>query len=258
MGREISIQSMVTLPRLNGAEAAALAERLVTQADAEKGEGLPVFLARPLERVVSAAGALKGVLQPKEAVESGVRTAADRAVDDAWRGLSVWLGAMAGMPDGASEDLPALRKLNEMLFGDGLSFIILSYQEEWVQSETRLQAVDAGDYGSVIERAGGAPFLAAVRETHANYGEVLGITAPVQAEESPEVRSRMLDLTASLRTYVAKVAAYADPEEPGSEALSQALLRPLVQWRSPRSNRTADTDDASPDSPPEIADAVNL
>jgi hypothetical protein len=46
MAREISIGSMVTLPRLNGASAVALGEQLLTAAAGE----LPVFIERPRAR----------------------------------------------------------------------------------------------------------------------------------------------------------------------------------------------------------------
>ncbi|AUX44934.1 uncharacterized protein SOCE26_064040 [Sorangium cellulosum] len=37
---------------------------------------------------------------------------------------------------------------------------------------------------------------------------------------------------AAIRDYATRVAAHADPDEPGSEALSAALLEPLATWES--------------------------
>jgi hypothetical protein len=74
--------------------------------------------------------ALKGELMPKEEADSGAAVAADREMDSAWRSFSEWLGAMAGMPDGSFADIDKVRALNTMIFGEGLSFILLSFREE--------------------------------------------------------------------------------------------------------------------------------
>ncbi len=47
----------------------------------------------------------------------------------------------------------------------------------------------------------------------------------------PEVRSKMAALSTAMKSCVAKALTWADPEEPGSEALSKALLAPLVNWK---------------------------
>ncbi len=231
MARELAIGTMVSLPRLNGSSAFALAEQLLTTADAEKGSGLPIFIERPRVRLKTATMALKNELQPQEEADSGVRVAADREVDNSWRSFSEWLGAMAGMPDGSVADLDKVRTLNGILFGEGLSFIVLSFREEWTQSETRLKAISDGGYEPVIDSLGGAPFLKNVKSTHGHYGEAIGIKAPLKADESPEVREHLTKLTAAMKAYVVKTVAFADPEEPGSDALSEALLVPLTQWK---------------------------
>jgi hypothetical protein len=246
MAREISIGKMVSLPRLNGSSALALAEQLLTMAESRKGEGLPTFIERPRARLETAKSALKEQLKPQEEADSSAKTAADRAVDDAWRSLSGWTGAMAGMPDGSFEGQDRIRALHAMLFGEGLSFIALSFREEWTQSETRLKAIADSGYEGLIEGLGGAPFLKNLKDAHNRYGEALGIKAPVAAEEAPEVRENLDRLTSRMKEYVVKVAAWADPEEPGSPALTDALLTPLVQWKDTPSRQSAPADAGTP------------
>ena len=68
MSREIAFGTMVSLPRLNGSSAFALAEQLLTTADAEKGSGLPIFIERPRVRLETSTMALKNELQPQRIV----------------------------------------------------------------------------------------------------------------------------------------------------------------------------------------------
>ena len=130
------------------------------------------------------------------------------------------------------------------------SFINLTFREEWTQSETRLNALDEGEFEPVVAKNGGAPLLANLRSAHARYGEVLGITSPVASEEGPEVREHFLKVIAAIKDYVVKAVAHADPEVPGSEALSESLIRPVVNWRDapqkPRREEEEETPAAAP------------
>lgn len=244
MTREISTNSMVNLPRMNGAAALALAEQLLTMAEAEKGDGLPVFIDRPRGRLITAMQGLKEQLKPQEEADTGVKTEADRRIDDAWRSFSNWLGAMAGMPDGSFEGQDKIRALNTMLFDEGLTFIVLSYREEWTQSETRLKAIDEGGFAGLIETLGGTPFLRNLKTAHARYGEALGIKAPIAVKDGPEIREHLDNVTAAMKDYVVKVAAWADPDEPGSDALTASLLAPLVNWKDTPSRPAPNRDNA--------------
>jgi hypothetical protein len=236
---------MAALPRLNGSTGVVLGEQLLTAAEA-KQRGLPAFIERPRARLETAKDGLKIQIQPTEESDSGRKTAADRAEDDAWRIFYNWTGAMAGAPDGSWPKQDKIRALHKMLFGEGMTFINLSYKEEWTQSETRLKAIADGGYEAVITEMGGGPLLENLKRAHAAYGDVLGITAPVEEEDNPEVRENLLKLIGAIKEYVVKVVAWADPEEAGSQELSDALLLPLTQWEDKASRpKTAETDPAT-------------
>jgi hypothetical protein len=238
MDRDMTADVMVRLPRTNAASAAVMAEQLLTVADAEKGGGLPLLIERPRARMASALVGLTDEIKPQEAVDTLLCKAADTAVDGAWRSLFDWTGSFAGIPDGSFPEQDKIRSLKATVFKEGLSFIILPFREEWVQSEARLNAMAEGGFEPVIEKLGGAPFLKNLKSAHARYGEVLGIKTAVKVEENPLIRKKMEKLLSAIKSYVLKVAAYADPEDAGSEILSTALLSPLSKWKdTARKNR---------------------
>ena len=231
MGREFTYTNMARMPRLNGSAATALAKGVLSAAEAVKGEGLPLIIERPRGRLQTVTAALKAELEPENGLDSGVAVAADREEDRAWGSFSDWVEAMTGMQPGAYPELDEMQTLKSTLFGEGLRFLALSFREEWTQSETRLNIVADKGFEATINKLGGAPFLLALRNAHARYGDVLGITSPMKVEDSPEIKEKLAAVIDALRAYVVKVMAYADPEEPGSEALAETLLRPITQWR---------------------------
>ena len=232
MGREVSINSMVRLPRLNKDTLVALVWQLLTAAAAVTGEGLPLLIERARSRMAAAFELFKDATQPRQVVDTWVRVEAARELGAAWRAFYAWLEAMVAMPEeGAPPDLPALRTLHAVIFGDGLMFLKSAHREQWPQSQNRIEIIDENGTVEIIERCGGGAFIGPIREAHDRFGQLLGFTAPVQVEENSEIREHLHLLSAALRSYIGKVVAYADPEEPGSEALTEALLVPLVQWK---------------------------
>ncbi|MFS8069478.1 MAG: hypothetical protein ACMG6S_24200, partial [Byssovorax sp.] len=91
---------------------------------------------------------------------------------------------------------------------------------------------------------GGAAFLANITEAQEAYGRALNITVPVEVEATGEVRARLVAALAAVRDYVNRVAAYAEPDVPGSDELAEALLLPLSVWES---THRASTAEAAPD-----------
>jgi hypothetical protein len=238
--REINSNKMVTLPLLNALTAVVLAEQLITIA---LQQALPLLVERALLRLKAAVEALKAQMQPREEADSKEKRLADRALDNAWRSLHQWLGALILMP---SSSLPArdqLQALYDLLFYDGMLFINVSYREQWTETETRLKAIADGGYETVIAENGGAPLLAHLEDAQVKYGKVLGIRAPLDVKKSPAIRENYRVLLDAIRSYVVKAVAWADPEEPGSEALSESLIQPVVNWQDPRTK--SDDDDAT-------------
>jgi hypothetical protein len=195
------------------------------------GTGLPTFIERPRARLESAVNDLVSAVAPKETGDSKAAKNADRQVDAAWRAFFHWLESLIHLPDDQAEGLDKARTLYNLCFSKGLSFIIVSYREEWAESEARLKAVADGGYEPIVATLGGAPLLSNLKNAHIRYGEALGVKATLVERATPEVRKKMDALASAMKIYIAKAVTWADPEEPGSEALSKALLAPFVAWK---------------------------
>jgi hypothetical protein len=240
--RDININTMVSLPLLNALTALVLAEQLIAYASRES---LPPLIGRALGRIVEGVAILKARVQPQAEADTQEKRVADSVLDNAWRAVEQWLGALILVPGASLPGKQNLSALHNLLFNDGMMFINATYREQWAESETRLEAVAEGDYDAAIDENGGRPLFAHLEVAHQQYGEVLGISTPHETKSSPAIRESYLQLLDAIRAYVVKSVAYADPEEPGSEALSQRLIEPLVNWQDPTKrveNDTADSD----------------
>ena len=245
--RDISIESLVRLPRMNAHETVTLGEQLVTAAQAELdamvlvGQTIPVAINRPLLRMQTALVLLKQEILPQQEGNPKAAKAANRVLDGAWRVFFDWMGAMARAPVSAIPEAPKMAELKRSVFKDGLEFTTFTFKEEWSHSDARLRAMSDFGYESVIDDLGGTPLLHHVKEAQSAFGKVLGIETPLAKVESPEIRSNLDTLVSAMKTYVVKVVAHPDPDVAGSQALCDALLYPLVHWGAPRSGG----DDAS-------------
>ena len=237
--REINCNNMVVLPMLSALTAVVLAEQLITHA--RKEETLPPFIERMLLRLEAAVAGLKVQIQPRAEEDTEEKRRADRALDNAWRALNQWLGALVLMPSDSLPHWEKLQMLYNLLFSDGMTFINISYREQWAESDTRLSAVAEGAYDTAIAESGGAPLFDHLKAAHETYGNVLGISAAKASKASPAIRETYLVLLDTVRAFIVKAVAWADPEEPGSEALSDRLIAPLVNWQDPRARHTDDT-----------------
>lgn len=121
---------------------------------------------------------------------------------------------------------------------------------EWQQSKVRLDAIEREGHEKTFKQLGGSAFLANIAEAQEAYGIALGITVPGPVEVTAEVGLRLLAALAAVRDYVNRVAAYAEPDVPGSEELADALLLPLSVWES--TQRAATPDSAIDAAPPAV------
>ncbi|HSN98012.1 MAG TPA: hypothetical protein VLS89_06925 [Candidatus Nanopelagicales bacterium] len=265
MSRSFGFDNLVTLPRLSAAEAVVLMTELDTAAKAwvaqekkrlesekkkkPKDEDLlPQAIARSLARLLAQRSALALITAPStQEADTQVKRKADRALDNAWGATFDWLIGWTRLPEPWNPDQAAALTLHRLVFPQMLGFLKLAYKIQWRESQARLDAIARENQEETFKRLGGLKFLAAIRDTHAEYGRVLHITA-ARPDEPPEadVRAALLAALGAMREYVARVAAHADPDDPGSEALTQALLRPVVAWES-RSGRGGGAESEGPD-----------
>ncbi|WP_437950692.1 hypothetical protein WME98_07640 [Sorangium sp. So ce296] len=263
MARSFTSQDLVALPRLNAAESVVLATELITVADARERQlrpkKLPEAIGRSKGRLAAAVATLEALTRPQggDPVETKTKPKADRLLDNAWSGTFDWLGGWCKLPPERNPSLDEAKELFKLLYPDGLSFTRLPYKLEWKESKARLDAIRGARHERTFKKLGGEAFLAHLEEAHEAYGRALHITAP-KPESAPtgDVRAAFLATLAALRDYAARVAAHADPDVPGSEEVSAALLAPLAAWESRPAGSSSEAGDdteapSAPAAPPE-------
>jgi hypothetical protein len=243
----------VVLPRLNVAGALALSQSIVSVG--ETVEQLPAPIGKALKKLANRYGALKSAAAGKIAVSDAASTPAareaDSILDACWSSLFSWGSGWARLPgEQAAEESSEAGKLIAVVYSDGLKFTLLPYKLEWAESETRIERIKSQGFDKVIDRLGGKKFFTALTAAHAAYGEVLGITAAaVAAEEGVDLRAPLEALAKALRTYVVRVQAHIDDDDPASAELADKLLAPIVDWET-RSASPAATESQLPSAPP--------
>lgn len=251
MVREFTVESLVSLPRLNVDSGQALFQALQAAVSSEKK--LPKFVLPAWQRVASAGESLAKAATERLA-ESGsksppaARRKADSVVDNAVAALDSFLAAWARLPDTYPESQLALCT-RQALFPDGIGFLRLSYEEQWAQIERRVQILKQEGHTEAIAKLGGAALVNHLLVAQAAYGEALGLTKVTAVPTEPVGLREPLDaFVAALRVYVIKVTAYRDEDEPETVAQADRLLRPLLMWSSkaPRSGGAVDPVPPSP------------
>jgi hypothetical protein len=245
--RSISAETLVVLPRLSGLSAARLLRELLSAAKAEKK--LPPFIVPDRDELTVVLEALQVELARRvsgEGEDTPVVAAADRIEDNAFGALFDLLSAWARLP---ADQHPASAEASAVLrevFAGGLAFLAVKPHDEWQEAEIRLRLIADKGHEKTIEQLGGKPFLDHLAVAHKAYGEALGITTVKATVESPAIRVARDAAVEVLRGYVLRVAALVRKSDPQSEALSQRLLAPIVNWRDSPAKAGAAADPAAP------------
>jgi hypothetical protein len=253
MTRSFTSRDIIQLPRLSAAEAAVLITEVITVAVAEKkaakGKELPPPIERSCKRLTAAHAALDSILQPQADAEldTQAKRRSDRVIDNAWSASFDWLSGWCKLPAEKNPHLAEATSLFALVFPEALGFTKLPYKIEWQQSKSRLDAIEREGHEKTFKQLGGAVFLSHILEAHEAYGAALHITVPrPSSAPAPDVRTALDAACSALRDYVTRVAAHADPDVPGSEALTEALLKPLAAWESSHRAVTPPAEDGPP------------
>lgn len=133
--------------------------------------------------------------------------------------------------------IPNAARANELLvilFGDdGLSFLELSYTEQWSVADSILRRIDDEHLGVDIDRLAGPDFLAHIREKHAAYGAM--VSAMLRRDDSTTVN--LNDHVRAIVDYVTKIIAHIDNDDPTSALQARVALRPLDVYRETSARR---------------------
>ena len=161
---------------------------------------------------------------------------ADQRLDRVWSAVGTRLQAVAELPQTIAEARSAAQ-LYARIFPDGLTFLRLPYEQQWAQSEQRLRQLEDEELGAAVEALVGDFVLAELREAHANYGRVLGITdAKPGAAVAPNMLEQVRAVQQAIANYALQLvaAAHADTELVGSV---RKALRPIDDLRQAQARR---------------------
>ena len=243
MTRTFEPNDLISLPRLDANQAAVLAQQLEAAALDDQGSPrvLPEAVQSALDDVKTDRAALQEALGGAPTA-SDLR-AIDRLEDDAIAALFVLIEAWARLA-GQIPEGDIARSVGERLGVDeGLAFVNLAPREEWGVVETKLQVIEREQLDAQLAQLGAAPLLAHLRAVHARYGEATGATKASKAPDTALVRGRYDALRTSLRHYAAAVAGSVQRKKPETQALAEALLKPLASWPSRRKRGRAAGED---------------
>jgi hypothetical protein len=163
---------------------------------------------------------------------------ADQRLDRVWAAVGVRLQTLAELPQTIAEAKQATQ-LYARLFPDGLSFLRLPYERQWAESEQRLKQLADEELGAAVEELVGEFVVAELREAHANYGRVLGITdAKPGAAVAPNLLDQLRVVQQAMTSYALQLiaAAHADPELASGV---RRALRPFDDLREAQARRGA-------------------
>ena len=156
------------------------------------------------------------------------KMSADYRLDRCWRALDQLCAIYRDIAPYAPEQARAAEAVEQGVFGDeGMSFLTLPYKSEWVESKRRLERIDA-DIEAKINALGGGEVLAALRQSHQEYGEVIGMTGEAQ-ESKPRLLEPLKALRDAIQFYTICLLALAVDE--ASEATVEKALSPLLELR---------------------------
>ena len=256
--RTFEAEDIVRLPRMTTTDSIALATALVTRAEAVPE--LPPSIARELGRLRRSLEALREGAETRvqEQGHSDSKEVWNRFLDSAWAALRWWCKGWSLLPHPEHAAQVALaRRLEAVLFTDGLRFTMLPFRTQWVESQTRLGIIEKESLDTVITALGGELILAAVRKAHDDFGRALGLTEATETSPSAApLRESRDDLAATLRRYVLQVTAHADPDDPASRALADDLLLPIKTWKTRAATPASagETDEGAPPAGPPAAE----
>ncbi|MFI5299751.1 MAG: hypothetical protein ACHREM_16820 [Polyangiales bacterium] len=189
---------------------------------------LPDELRKPVKKLRAALASLleASAVLPKAGAN---RDLADQRVDAAWEALHARLVAYDDLPHDVYAEIAAARALVAAVFPEGLAFLTLPHNAEWVESDKRLRAIDDGNLAAQVDALAGALFLREVRAAHAAYGDALGIAVPRVALSAPQLVGPALDLRKAVQRYARAVIGLVDEDELATVAMAESALRPILE-----------------------------
>lgn len=226
-----SSDDLIQLPRLSGGEASLLIAELLAVAAVAGTLPAPIERSRKrLEAISRSLGeALRSSVEP--IVPPAVRRRAERAAASAWEATFDWLSGWCKLEGDDNPHRAEACDLFALLFPGGEGSEAIPRRIAADEGSARLALLDREGQPAVFAQLGGKAFLDQLRKAQ----RALDLTSGAPREDAAAVREQIAAAAAVLRQYLVRVSSHADPEIPGSEALAEALMRPLSRfhWMNP-------------------------
>ena len=232
MPAPLDFQLYARPPRIDADGGIALVRRLVRAGY----KGSSPATAAALVSVRGAAGALQEELKKRARTARTSLRPLDTAFDGAWTGLRDRLKAWGVLEDpDFVEDRQRAEQLLTSYFPDGLEFVKLSYEAEWVHSERLLERFSEEGAVADIDRLAGESFLRNVRSRHAKLGEALdlaGASSAERAASSTGLAERVNELASAIGEYMRLHAGEVRLKDPKSVEAFQLAMAPIDRHRA--------------------------
>lgn len=123
-------------------------------------------------------------------------------------------------------------RLVRQVFPNGVSFVLLGYNEEWVAAKSHLARIDEDGLAAEIDALAGPEFLPFIRAAHAELGDALGVgTTPLAVSETTAVQDANLQLAKAIANYGRAMVAFVDEDDAESVAAFKQAMYPLDAYR---------------------------
>ena len=224
--------------QLDTPSALALATKLVKRAPTA-----PRVLALHAGQVARDAQALDAEWSAVRKAGSGTARPHDMAVDAAWSAIH---GRLVPWTQIAHERSARAAELIELVFPDGLRFLLMPWPAQWAEGQKRLRQVRSGGLEESMRELVGDAFWRALVAAQRAYGEALGLGEGDEAEDEEASESRVSALRGALLTSIMQyavqvVAAHnAEPDAKARKAL-RAALAPIDAARAAAQRATSKT-----------------
>jgi hypothetical protein len=179
----------------------------------------------------------------------------DHQDDNGWGCLFDRLDSYARLPAAHYPKVARAAELRNILYPDGLKFLLLDYGAQYTQTDLRLARIKDDKLQPDLDAIAGPEFLAEVKRTHALYAEALGISKPRAATpKRPDLRPILQKVNQSISAYVVHLCSLYLSGTPAQQAEVRVALQPLDEERTRTTTRRAkpesDPDPAAPVTPP--------
>lgn len=251
MTTPIDFQPYVRPPRIDAPGGIALAHRIIRTG--YPGENRATI--RALAKVRSTGVAVQEEMKKRGRTARANLKPLDAVFDNGWSALRDRVSAWTLVADPTEEkNRVRAEQLLAVYFPEGVGFVQLAYEAEWVHSQQLLERFDDENAVADIERLAGAAFLANVRLQNARLGEALDLSGSTPAEKAASttgLAEKINALSAAIADYTRRYAGEVDADNPASVAAFLDAMQPLDKHRASAGAGGKETakDDAEEDDP---------